>query len=116
VLTFDARGAGFSRIISGTVDKGAFESLAPTAATVKISGRVMSGRRGVSRAAIYMTDQNGETRTALTNSFGYYQFDEVEVGQTYILNVNTKKYIFMTQVITITEEMNDLNFTSAQGK
>jgi len=87
VLMTDARGAGFNRIANGTVDKGAFESLAPTAAAVTISGRVISGKRGVSSATIYMTDQNGNAHSANTDSFGYYHFDEVEVGQTYVFQV-----------------------------
>jgi hypothetical protein len=110
-LLFDARGANFSRISSGTVDKGAFEVLAPTAASVTVSGRVMSGKRGVSRATVYLTDQNGETRAAQTNSFGYYRFDEVAVGETYIVNVNAKRYQFNPQVVNVTDEINELNFT-----
>ena len=112
VLMTDARGAGFNRIANGTVDKGAFESLAPTAAAVTISGRVISGKRGVSSATIYMTDQNGNAHSANTDSFGYYHFDEVEVGQTYVFQVISKKYRFMPQVISVMEEINDLNFIS----
>jgi hypothetical protein len=116
ILTTDARGAGFSRIANGTVDKGAFESLAPTAATITISGRVTSGKRGISGAAVYLTDQNGETRSAVTDSSGYYRFEEIEVGRTYILNVAAKKYNFMPQVFSLTEETDSLNFTASQSR
>ncbi len=81
-LATDARGANFARILDTTVDKGAFESSSPTAASVSISGRVMAGKQGLSRATVYLTDQKGETRTARTNSFGYFRFEEVEVGET----------------------------------
>jgi hypothetical protein len=94
-----------------TVDKGAFESSSPTAASVSISGRVMAGKQGLSRATVYLTDQKGETRTARTNSFGYFRFEEVEVGETYIINVSSKRYQFNPQVVTLTEEINELNFT-----
>ncbi len=110
-LLFDARGTGFSRISGGTVDKGAFETLSPTAASVSISGRVMAGKQGLSRATVYLTDQKGETRTTRTNSFGYFRFEEVEVGETYIINVSSKRYQFNPQVVTLTEEINELNFT-----
>jgi len=109
-LLFDARGTGFDRILSGTVDKGAFESSAPTAASVTVSGRAMAGRRGVSRARVYMTDQKGITRIASTNSFGYFRFDQVEAGETYIFNVISKSYTFMTQVVTVTEQIDEMKF------
>jgi CSLREA domain-containing protein len=111
-LATDARGAGFMRIVNGVVDKGAFESLAPTAAAVTISGQVISGKRLLSNAAVQMTDQNGETRIAITDMSGYYRFDEVEVGQTYVFNVIAKKYSFAPQVVSVMGEINDLNFTS----
>lgn len=83
----------------------------PTAATVTVSGRVMSGKnRGVSRAIVSMTDSTGNTRTAFTNHFGYFHFAEVEAGQTYIFSVFAKRYQFVPQVIVVNEEVTDLNF------
>jgi parallel beta-helix repeat protein len=109
-LLFDARGTGFSRVLGGTVDKGAFELSSPTAASVTVSGRVMAGKRGVNRAQVYMTDKNGITRTALTNPFGYFYFDQVEAGGTYIFNVISKSYTFMTQVVNANQQIDDLTF------
>ena len=67
-LTTDQRGTGFARIRDGnsdgtaTVDIGAFEvQFGTTAATVSVSGRVLSSRRsGVSNAVVHLTNQNGE--------------------------------------------------------
>jgi hypothetical protein len=114
-LANDARGAGFARI-NGTVDKGAFESsFAPTAASVTIAGRVLApSGKGVSSARVYLTDSQGETRTALTNQFGYFRFENVAAGETYVFNVFSKRYSFQPQVINVTQEINDLNFTAGQ--
>lgn len=118
-LATDQRGTGFFRQRDGNrdgvsvVDIGAFEVQAmPTAASVSILGRVLlqAEGRGLSRAFVYLTDQNGETRTAITNSFGYYHFNEVNAGQTYVLNVLSKRYSFSPRVITINEGTNDLDF------
>jgi len=87
--------------------------LAPTAATATVSGRVVnSAGRGIARAQITLTDTNGETHTALTNPFGYFRFDDVEAGQTYILIVRSKRYQFSnpTQVVFVSDEIADLNF------
>jgi hypothetical protein len=86
---------------------------APTAASVSVGGRVITPEGcGVARARVIMTDTNGNSRTALTNSFGYYRFEEVNVGQTYIISVRSKQYLFNPQVLTVLEEMTDLNFTA----
>ena len=88
-----------------------FVAAAPTAASVAVGGRVTSGEgRGIFRARVYLTDATGETRTALTGSFGYYRFDEVPAGQTYTLSVSHKRHTFAPQVLTVTEDINDLNF------
>ena len=112
ILTTDARGGGYARIVSTTVDKGAFESLIPTAATVSIGGIVIVGKQGLTNAHIYLTDQQGNTRMTKTSSFGYYRFDDVEVGQTYVLTVVSKRYSFDSQVVSVTEETYNLNFIS----
>jgi hypothetical protein len=86
---------------------------APTSAQVTIGGRVRNAAgRGVSRALVTLTGSNGETRTALTNGFGYYRFADVAAGDTYVLNVVSKRYQFTAQVISVTEETSELNFVA----
>ncbi len=109
VLVKDARG-NVDRILNLTVDKGAFESSAPTAAAATVSGRVTNGKRGIAKARVYLTGQNGETRTAMTNPFGYFSFSEVHSGESYIVNVFSKSYTFLPQVITVYEDLDNLNF------
>lgn len=85
-------------------------ALTPTAASVSISGRVLTANnRPVYRALVYLTDQNGESRMAMTNALGYYRFHDVNAGQTYTLNVLSKRYLFEPRVLTINEETENLN-------
>jgi len=95
------------------IDTFVYTSSVPTAASVTISGRVLSSAegRGLPRAIIHLTDQNGNIRMARTNPFGYYRFTDVEVGQTLIVNVFHKYYQFDPQVISLNEAMENLNFT-----
>lgn len=88
--------------------------IAPTAATVSVSGRVTNENGiGVSRATVTITDSEGILRSALTSAFGYYRFDDVQVGQNHILQVSSKRYQFQPQVIFVTEDMENINFTAS---
>lgn len=82
------------------------QALVPSAANVSVSGRVMANGRGVSRANVTITDAQGNPRRAITNAFGYYRFDEVSVGQTYVIEAASKKYTFAPQVVFVENDMN----------
>ncbi len=85
----------------------------PTAANVSVSGNVLTPTGGgLTNAIVVMTDMNGSARTARTNAFGFYRFEEVEAGQTYIFEVRAKSYRFVPQVVVVMEGLDGLNFTS----
>lgn len=87
--------------------------LPPTAASVSISGRVLtSTNRGLMNAVVYLTDEQGNTHTARTNPFGYYRFEDISVGQTVIVTVVSKRYQFAPQVVNVVEDIGDLNFVT----
>lgn len=84
-----------------------------TAAAVTVSGRVTNTQgAGIRNAIITITDSSGISRTARTNAFGYYQFEEVEVGQTYIVAVQSKRFVFNPQVVQVVDSIADLDFTA----
>lgn len=87
--------------------------LVPTAADSTVSGRVTTNEGlGISFANVTLTDQTGNVRTAVTNQFGVYSFDEVEAGQTYIVAVGHKKYVFPNnpQVISVSNDTTEVDF------
>ncbi len=87
--------------------------LAPSAASVEVSGRVMTNSgRGISNARVTITDQAGNSRLATTNTFGYFRFTEVQAGEVFVLSVLSKRYSFVPQVVFITEDLDELNFTA----
>lgn len=88
-----------------------------TAAGVAVSGRVLNGKNGVRNALVTMQSYDGaQTRTAKTNSFGYFRFADVEVGTTYLVSVSAKGLTFMpdTQVFTLLDELADLDFSAQE--
>lgn len=75
-----------------------------------VSGRVTVGSRGVLGATVSLTDSRGETRSARTNSSGYYRFSDVAIGQTCTFRVKSKRHVFNPQIITIPEDSAEINF------
>jgi hypothetical protein len=84
----------------------------PTSANVAVGGRVLmpDGISGMPRARITLTGGNlAEPITAMTNPFGYYNFENLEVGQTYVLTIGSKQYRFSPASIAITPDDNIQN-------
>jgi predicted outer membrane repeat protein len=84
----------------------------PTAASVQVGGRVTALGRGLPDAQVTLSDQNGQTRTALTNAFGYYQFENVTAGETYIISIRAKRYQFAPQLVSVATDVTDLEFSA----
>lgn len=96
----------------------AIGSLAPTAASVSVGGRVVSAAgHGIVNATISVIDMNGNTRTALTNPFGYYRIDGITVGSTYVVSAVRKGCEFADQprVVSVDNEIADLDFVAVAG-
>lgn len=93
-----------------------FTPLAPTAANASIGGRILTvDGAGIRNAIISLTNSSGgQSRIARSGSFGYYRFEDVPVGETYILTIRSKRFSFVpaTRIITPLEELTDINFTA----
>lgn len=87
-----------------------FTPFVPTAAQVTIKGRVTADGESVVRARVILTDSNGQTRTTFTNSFGFYRFEDVTVGSTFVCNVTAKQHTFNPRILTVMEELTDIDF------
>ena len=92
------------------------QTFAPTAAHVSVTGRVNNTRGGiVRRVRVILTDNStGLVRSAQTNQFGYYRFEDVEVGHLYIVQAESKNFTFTpeTYIFTLLDARDDLNFTA----
>ena len=96
--------------------KGGFFSanpLAPTAAAVSVSGRVLTAKgRGIRNVLVTMTDAGGLSRTTSSSAFGYFSFADVPSGSTYIFSVTAKRFTFIqpAQVFSIMEDFDEIVF------
>lgn len=90
-----------------------FQNLAPTAAAVSITGRVTTANgQGIRGARLTLTAPSGAIRRATTSTFGYYTFDGVEVGHTYILEIRSRRFRFAnpTRVFSLQDQITDMDF------
>jgi len=57
---------------------------------------------------------NGTIRSAATSTFGYDAFYGVEVGQTYVLEVTSKRFTFAnpTRVLSLQDTLTVVDFTA----
>lgn len=91
----------------------ALGNLNPNAAQVSVGGRVMTPQgNGLSRAEVTLTGNDGNTRRVRTSSFGYFRFDDVLAGQTYVVVINSKRYTFTPRTITVDSEITDLDLVA----
>jgi hypothetical protein len=93
-----------------TTVNGRVRIFGPTAADVSIGGRLSTALgQPVSNTRVTITDVNGQSRSTLSSSMGYYNFDNVEVGQTYIVSVKTRRFRFQPMTVSVTDELTELN-------
>ena len=84
-----------------------------TSANASISGRALTADgRGIRNARVSVTLPNGEIGTVLTDAFGYYLFENLPVGETYILSIAAKRYVFSNQprVIFLGDDLTGADF------
>lgn len=90
-------------------------ALQPTAATAVLEGRVVNASgSGLSKVTVTVSDSSGNVQTYLTGGFGYFTFEGLRTGETYIVTVSNKRYQFnpATRAITLDEDLRDLEFRS----
>lgn len=88
-----------------------------TASGVTVSGKVANARgTAIARATVTITDAQSNTRQTTTDDEGFYRFEDVAAGQTYIFRIAAKGYKFQPQTVTVNEELNELNFTANKSR
>ena len=82
------------------------DAFGPTTANVSISGFVTTPEGyGLLNAIVLVTLTDGTLRTARTSSFGNYQIDGIEAGQTVIVTVSSKRFQFAPRVVNMMDNV-----------
>ena len=92
------------------------EFLASTAAGASVSGRVLTAEgHGIRNSKVVVTGNSLiEPLVVTTGSFGYFTFDGLATGETYVVTVNSQRYRFSTpsHVISLVDNVADANFVA----
>ena len=82
---------------------------------VSVSGHALTpGLAGLRNALVILTDSQNVSRTITTDSFGFYQFDNVLTGQTYTISVASKRYRFTSQQVNVSSALTGVDFIGAE--
>lgn len=81
---------------------------------VSISGRVTrDSGMGIAGAYVFLNDPQGIRRLALTNPFGFYQFDDVQTGRTYSMAASSRQFTFPAPVdVTVNGVITNQDFVA----
>jgi hypothetical protein len=111
-LSVDQR--GYDRFANSTVDMGAYEyNSQPVIQHSTIVGQVIGQNgRGVSAARVVLRDSQDEDRIAITNPFGYFRFQDLQIGRSYDVSCFDKRESFPTQPVLIEETIEKVKFVA----
>ncbi|MET0751870.1 MAG: lamin tail domain-containing protein [Pyrinomonadaceae bacterium] len=88
-------------------------ALQPTAASARIEGRVVTADgNGISRVTVTLVDSSGNAQRFTTNGFGYFAFEGLPTGETYVVSVSSKRYQFnpSTRAVSLNEDLTGFEF------
>lgn len=101
---------------TGTVSAASLTLLAVSAAPAGFSGRVSTRfGAGIKNALVTVSGGNlSAPITRITNTFGYYRFDGLEAGQSYVVSVLAKQATFdqPSVVVNLIDDLTGVDFVS----
>jgi len=89
--------------------------LAPSAAPVSVTGRITTANgNGIRNVRVMLTEESGAMHYALSGTFGYFTFENIESGQGVVLSVSAKRYTFSqpTRFISLDDNITDADWTA----
>jgi hypothetical protein len=112
----DDTGAENPQAVGNIAGGWGIEFLGTTAANASIAGRVTTADgRPIRNAEVVITGNALEHPiTVATGSLGWFTFDGLTTGETYVVTVNSRRFTFSTpsRVITLVDNVADANFVA----
>ena len=88
------------------VTDGQIELSAAAPNQAEISGKLLTATgQGVPNARVTLTDTTGKSRSIVSNRLGVYRFGSLQVGQTYTIRVESRRYRFTPLTVSVTDQL-----------
>jgi hypothetical protein len=118
-FTDDLAKRGLSDELGNTLDArytdGAVMISGPAAFGVEVSGRVTTADgRGLRNAQVTLTDANGDARTVITGTFGYYRFEGIAPAAEYTVSVLSRRFRFTPRRVTTDDDLTNVNLIAQE--
>ena len=94
------------------------DAFIPTAANVSVGGRIINQYGiGIPNVTITLAAASGDFKVARSSTLGYYTFDGVEVGATYLVTVSSKRYTFdePARAVHVADQVTNADFVGRIG-
>ena len=105
--------SGNNALIGAYGDESARGSTYSFANGYSVSGRVSTaGGVGLPNVGVIIADPTGKLRRTRTGVNGHYTIEDVLAGQTYIISVGSRRFIFTPQTIKVTDNLTGVDFVS----
>jgi hypothetical protein len=89
-----------------------YSNFSPTAAGVSVSGKVTdSNGRALGSALVVLEDANGNPKRTISSPLGYFAFENITAGDTYVISAFAKGHSFPARAISVAADVNDLVLT-----
>ena len=69
----------------------------------------------IKNARVTLTDTTGQSRIAITNGLGYYQFTGLQLGETYTVRTSAKRHRFQVITVSVSGEAVNLDIIAQPG-
>ena len=103
-IVANANGNAFNIVVASVRASIECLTVLPTPAEVTISGRVTTAEgSGIAGATVTVTSLNGNSRSAVTNSFGFYSIPGILAGSSYVVSATSRRYTFESQLINVAD-------------
>ncbi|HMT07797.1 MAG TPA: carboxypeptidase-like regulatory domain-containing protein [Pyrinomonadaceae bacterium] len=111
IVNLNVAGLDATNVRIADSDSGIFCGLAPSSSNATVSGRVTDQfGNGISGANIRLQDTLGFVFVARTNGLGNFSINDVAAGRTYVALVSHKRYLFESRLISVDDDIVDLDF------
>ena len=89
-------------------------ALAALAAVAVLSSALVAQTQGELHIRVTLTDTTGKIRSVVSNGFGYFRFGGLQVGQTYTISVESRRWAVAPLTVSVIGQEQNFDLIAAQ--